>query len=490
MRRNKGTPLWRTAAFRLAIVFAAIFGVGAAAMLALLDFGIARYAEDELHAALRHQMAIMRADAQLEGGAALSNILAEHVRTDSVSRYRYLVIPPSGARFDSGIPDAAVRIDGFGRIEAQASDMPSIGTRSRVDMLILTERIADGTFMAVGRESYPLDDLRVALHRIALWGSAAVILLAAAAGAIVGLLFLRRLERVNATTGRIMDGNLSERIPPIGFGQEFHDLTRNLNAMLDRLESAMAAMRQISTDLAHDLRMPLNRLRNRLEEIDASSDTQAMQIESAIEEADEMLRLFNAMLRIARIEAGNTPCDMEAIDLGALIERAVDAYQPAAEEGGRKLIPRLDGPQSVRGDTALLSQLLANLIDNGLCHTPPGTRIEIAARATADGVSLIVSDDGTGVPEAELPQLAKRFYRVDHSRTRPGTGLGLTLVAAIAELHKAPMTITNRHPGLSVEILFARADALPFNPRFAAPSPLPPADGQPGRRERRHDIPA
>jgi len=456
LRRIAG--LWRTFAFRLAIIFASIFGLGATGMLALLDFGIARFAEEELHNALRHQMAIMRADAQIEGGPALVKVLAEHVRTDGVSRYRYLVVPVSGPSFNSGISEDAIRIDGFGSIEVPVSDVSSIGRYNRVGMLVLTSRMPDGTFMAVGRESYPLDELRTGLHRIATWGSLILVLLAVAAGATTGLLFLRRLERVNATTDRIMEGNLSERLPPIGFGQEFHDLTRNLNAMLDRVEAAMAAMRQVSTHFAHDLRMPLTRLRNRLEELDASSDAQAVQIESAIEEADELLSLFNAMLRIARLEAGSIRRDMALVDLSQLVERAVEAYQPAAEDGGRKLLCRLDGSRLVVGDSALLSQLLANLIDNGLCHTPPGTLIEVEARSTADGVMLIVRDDGPGVPEPELPKLTKRFYRVDHSRTRPGTGLGLTLVAAIVELHHAWMNIVNRHPGLCVEIRFAHAD--------------------------------
>lgn len=461
MRRIKPlSVLWRTAAFRLAAVFASIFGLGAATMLVLLDFGIARFAEEELRNALRHQMAIMRADAQLEGGSALTNILAEHVRTDRVSRYRYLVIPPSGPRFNSGIPEGAIHIDGFGITEAVADDIPSIRDRSPVEMLVLTERIADGTFMAVGRESYALDELRTGLHRIAIGGGLALVLLAIAAGLITGTLFLRRLELVNATTGRIMDGNLSERLPSIGFGQEFDDLTHNLNAMLDRLEGAMAAMRQISTDLAHDLRMPLTRLRNRLEELDASSDAHSVQVESAIGEADELLRLFNGMLRLAQLEAGSIRRDMAQVDLCPLIQRAVDAYQPAAEEGGRTLLCRLNGPLTVLGDAALLSQLLANLIDNGLCHTPPGTTIDVEACATQDGVLLIVRDDGTGVPEMDLPSLTKRFYRVDHSRTRPGTGLGLTLAAAIVDLHGAKIKIANRHPGLCVEIEFTHRDII------------------------------
>ncbi|MCG2842061.1 HAMP domain-containing histidine kinase [Sandaracinobacter sp. RS1-74] len=439
----------------MAAVFASIFGVGAATMLVMLDFGVARFAEEELHSALYHQMAIMRADAQLEGSAALVNILTEHVRTDSVSRYRYLVIPPVGPRFNSGLPEDATRFDGFGIVEAPSSDVSSIGRKAEVRMLVLTERMADGSFMAVGRESYPLDDLRAGLHKIAIWGSLALMLLAVVAGLLAGLLFLRRLKLVNATTGRIIDGNLSERLPAIGFGQEFDDLTRNLNAMLDRLEATMAAMRQVSTDVAHDLRMPLTRLRNRLEELHPASDAQAARIESAIEEADELLSLFNTMLRIARLQAGDVHQDMVPVDLSLLVERAIEAYQPAAEQSGHLLLHRSAGPHIVVGDAAMLNQLLANLIDNGLQHTPAGTSVEIALSSAADGVRLLVKDDGPGVGEAEVPNLTKRFYRADDSRTRPGTGLGLTLVSAIVDLHEASLRISG-HPGFAVEVWFSR----------------------------------
>lgn len=446
------STLWRTAAVRLAIIFASILGIGATVMLFLLDFGIARFAENELQDALRHQMAIMRADAQLEGGGALAKVLAEHVRTDTISRYHYLVIPPTGPAFNSGLPEDVLDIDGFGSIEAPASDVSSISGHSRIGMLVLTERVADGTFMAVGRENAHLNQLREGLNRIAIWGSLFLILLAIATGLTTGLLFLRRLERVNATTGRIMEGNLSERLPSIGFGQEFHDLTHNLNTMLERLDAAMAAMRQISTDLAHDLRMPLTRLRNRLEEMKASPDNQTVQIEEAIEEADELLSLFNAMLRLARLEAGSIPCEMVDVDLSQLAERAVEAYQPAAEDSGRSLTCSVNGLNFVRGDSALLSQLLANLMDNGLCHTPPGTAISVEVDSTPDAVLLVVRDNGPGVSDAELPQLIKRFYRTDRSRTQPGTGLGLTLVYAIVQLHEATLSIVNLHPGLCVEI--------------------------------------
>lgn len=454
-RIDQITRLWRTATFRLAVVGASIFGIGAAAILVLLDFGIARFAEQELRGALRHQMAIMRADATLEGGAALVKILGEHVRTDRINRYRYLVVPPSGNVFNSGLPENARQIHGFGIARATADDLPSIRSESPVEMLVLTERMADGTFIAVGRENYPLDDLRAGLHRVALWGGLSLILLAIVAGALSGILFLRRLEQVNTTTGRIMEGNLSERLPAIGFGQEFHDLTYNLNAMLDRMETAMAAMEQISADIAHDLRMPLTRLRNRLEEIDPVSDEQARQVEGAIGEADELLGLFNAMLRLARLEAGSTPPNMAPVDIAVLAERAVEAYQPAAEQGGRKLLIKRGPPQFIMADATLINQLLANLIDNSLYHTPAGTRVEVSVESSPGGTRLTVMDDGPGVPEGDIANLTKRFFRVDHSRTLPGTGLGLTLVAAIVQRHKASLRISNRHPGLCTEVLFA-----------------------------------
>lgn len=347
------------------------------------------------------------------------------------------------------------RSRGIGTVDAIAHDIASLQAQSPIKMVVLTERLADGSFMAVGRERYPLDDLRSGLHRFALWGSVGLIMLAAIAGGTASFLFLRRLERVNETTGRIMDGNLSERLPVIGFGREFDELTGNLNAMLDRLEAAMTAMRQVSTDVAHDLRAPLTRLKNRLEEIAPSSEAQALQVEGAIEEADELLSAFSAMLRLARLEGGSLPFGMAPIDLSELAERAVDAYRPAAEEGGRRLMLSVV-PAVVTGDGALLNQLLANLIDNGLYHTPKGTTVSVDVRPSAEDVLLVVSDDGIGVADADLPNLTHRFYRTDHSRNRPGTGLGLTLAAAIAERHRARMTITNRYPGLCVEICFPR----------------------------------
>lgn len=467
---RRTTALWRTAAFRLALIFAAIFGVGAALLLALLDYSIGRHAEHELRSALRHQMGIMRADAQLEGAEALVNILNEHVRTDTISRYRYLVVPVDGARFEGGVPETALAVDGFGVVDALASDGAVPGRSNRVEMLVYTERLGDGAFMAVGREVYPLADLRHGLNRIALIGSVALMILAVMAGLAAGLIFLRRLDRVNATTGRIMEGNLSERLPTIGLGQEFHDLTHNLNTMLDRLEALMSGMKQLSADLAHDLRMPLTRLRNRLEEIEAKDAAQAGRIAEALGEADELLTLFNALLRLARLEAGAARFEMVPVDLGELMDRAVETFTPGAEDLGRRLrLRRDDGDALVLGDPALLGQLLANLIDNAIDHTRPGTQVDCVVATAARSVTLRIEDDGPGVPPDEIPHLTKRFYRLDQSRTRPGAGLGLSLAAAIADLHGARMEITALSPGLSVSLRFAKAEPASLPGLFRRP---------------------
>ncbi|MBP2160427.1 MULTISPECIES: ATP-binding protein [Asticcacaulis] len=445
--------LWSTATFRLAAVFTLIFGVGSAILLLVLNMAVSRFAEQEIRQALQHQMAIMRADVNLEGGAALANVLNEHSLNDDISRYSYYVVAPDGKVFSSGLPAEVARATGFSRIVIPvetADGQPEPGT-----FMVLTERARDGTFMAVGRDTYSLQQLRDGLNNVALWGGLGLIILAVGAGTTAGMLFLKRLDRVNAVAARLIDSNLSERLPSIGFGSEFDKLAGNLNRMLDRLEAAITAVRQVSADLAHDLRTPLTRLRNRLDEAAATGEPSL--INDAIDETDEILRVFNALLRIAQIEGGDVRKTFQKLDLGDIIGRVIEIYQPAAEEGGRILRPDLTGKAMVMGDAALLQQLLTNLVDNALNHTPAGTTVMVSLGHDAGKVVLTVADDGPGVPPPEQAKITKRFYRLDASRGTPGAGLGLPLVVAIADLHKAAFAIEDNAPGLRVKILFNSA---------------------------------
>ncbi len=458
---KKFFTIWQTATFRLAAIFALIFGIGSAILLLVLDIAIARFAEDEIRDALNHQMAIMRADVKLEGGSALANVLKTHSNSDKLGRYKYLVIPSSGPLFSNGLPETVTAIEGFDRLNIPNTQDKLGKTQENISYLVLTERTVDGTFLAVGRDTSPLEELRIGLNHYALLAGIGLILLSILAGSILGMLFLRRLEGVNMATSRIIAGNIAERLPPIGFGQEFEELAGNLNTMLDKLESAMVSVRQVSTDLAHDLRTPLTRLRNRLEEaLDRSSDNDEL-IRDAIEEADEILLVFNALLRLVQLEGNKIKQNFQDVDLNELIERIVEIYQPAAEESNRTLLCKITGKLFLHADPALLNQLLTNLVDNALSHTPAGTVVTLEANSSPEGVILSVYDNGHGIPDEELINVTKRFYRVDASRSTPGFGLGLTLVSAIAEVHGAKLNISNTHPGFLVEIIFPTTTIKP-----------------------------
>lgn len=457
-RTRRRTRLWQTATFRLALAFSLIFGIGSAALLFALDISMSRAAAEELEDSLRSQMAIMRADANLEGAEALIGILESHHASGDPSPYVYLVILPDGRRFNAGLPEDISLEIGLHRISVPATDSrPGKGDET-MDMLVLADRAQDGAMMAVGRAASTLDKLTAGLHRIALIGGAGLILLAAVAGLVMGAMMLRRLERVNSAAEQVVGGDAARRLPALGFGREFDALVANLNRMLDRLDHTMTALRQVSSDLAHDLRTPLTRLRNTLEEGAAGDDVErAAWAERGISEIDEALGILNALLRIAQVEAADRKSGFAAVDVGALAQTLIDAYRPEAEDSGHRLMLSAEPGLMAVCDAALVKQLLANLIDNALRHTPPGTAVALTARTMADEIEVAVADDGPGVPPGESGNIVKRFYRLDRSRATPGAGLGLTLANAIAELHGHALEIADNRPGLKIAVRLQRA---------------------------------
>ncbi len=239
--------------------------------------------------------------------------------------------------------------------------------------------------------------------------------------------------------------------------------------MLDRLGHAMTALRQVSTDLAHDLRTPLSRLRNTLEEGAGGDDHQRAEWAArGIADIDEVLDVLNALLRIAQVESSNRKSAFGPLDIGGLVTTIADAYRPAAEESGHAIAVAAPSGIEVNGDVALLKQLLANLVDNALRHTPAGSRIDIAVTAGRENATVSVADDGPGVPRADIGNITRRFYRLDRSRSTPGAGLGLTLAKAIADLHGAPFTLSDNRPGLRIEIALTRSPA-PADQQAGAP---------------------
>jgi signal transduction histidine kinase len=261
--------------------------------------------------------------------------------------------------------------------------------------------------------------------------------------------FLRRADVIVKTCRAIMAGNLATRIPVRGTQDELDRLSETINAMLDRIAALMSNVTQVTNDIAHDLRTPVTHLRHRLErarERAVTTEDYDRALEAAIAASDDILALFAALLRIAQIEAGARRTAFAPLNVAALLAHLRDLFAPVAEDSGHRLEFTLEQKLQISGDKELLTQLFSNLIENAIIHTPAGTRVSVVLKRQGHEALVLVSDDGPGVPPEEHQKLFQRFYRREASRTRPGFGLGLALVSAIADLHGARLKIETVQP--------------------------------------------
>ena len=275
----------------------------------------------------------------------------------------------------------------------------------------------------------------------------------------VGRLTESRIQSISGTMGRVAAGELSARVPAETRSND--DLSRvssEINATLEQLESLVESQIQISNDIAHDLRTPLQRLRQRLERMSNQSPIDPDDANLALEQTEDLIGTFNAMLRIAQLEAGDRRERFQPTDLGTLATNIFEAFEPSAEEAGQNLLLKTQAlPVVVSGDPDLLMQLLSNMVENSLRHTPKGTTIEIEVSQRDDIPVLSVSDNGPGIAPEDRERVFRRFYRGEKSRTTGGNGLGLSLCKAIAELHHANLALSDNHPGLKMEARFLSA---------------------------------
>jgi signal transduction histidine kinase len=321
--------------------------------------------------------------------------------------------------------------------------------------------LADGTYLAVGRDMHPV----YRMQRLLVRGFAVCLVLTIALALGGGLLttssVLRRIEAINGASREVEAGALDRRIPiSPGPRDEFAELAFHLNRMLDRIQTLLTDLQQVTNDIAHDLRTPLSRLRHRLELArlgPADPEAHERAIDRAIEDTDGILATFASLLRIAQIEAGTRRAGFTEIDLSGLAQGLLETYEPVAEDAGRHLSGRIAPGILVQGDRQLMTQMIVNLIENALQHTPEGSTIAMTLDPGAQGPTLVVADNGPGIPETMRESVFKRFIRLDRSRSTPGSGLGLSLVAAIAELHGITVTLGDNEPGLRVILPFPAA---------------------------------
>jgi signal transduction histidine kinase len=316
---------------------------------------------------------------------------------------------------------------------------------ARVQVVTLMGKV----HLLVGRELSDVLRARSIMARAMATGIFFTVIMGLIWGNVMSLKLLGRLEQVNRASREIMGGSMDRRIPLSGSGDEFDRLAGNLNDMLDRIGELLATVRQVSDNIAHDLRSPLTRLRSRLElalleQPDAASQRQA--IEEAITQAESIIATFNALLTIAQAESAAARGGFEDLDLSVIVRDAAELYEPLAEDKSIALTVGVDEGLAVRGNRHLLSQAVANLLDNAVKYTPAGGTIQVGAVANPEGSFLSVADTGPGIPEEERENVLRRFYRLDQSRGTPGSGLGLSLVAAVARLHGARLTLSDNVP--------------------------------------------
>ena len=493
------TGLLNTSAFRLAAIYFALFATSVLALLTFIYFSTADFVEAQAEETIDAEIRGLADQYREHGLAGLVEVIDERVsaaqRTPGrIDETVYLITDPLLHKLAGNIdtwPPAVEQGNGWVSFPVTVQ----VRGNAETDIARASVIVLPGNFhLLVGRN---LRDARLFRQRITTTlGWAALITLAL--GVVGGLLMtrnmLRKVDAVNRTSTRIIHGDLSQRVPVSGTGDEFDQLSQNLNAMLDQIERLMAGMRQVTDNIAHDLRTPLARLRARLEVTLLEKPDEGRYAEvlrETINEADGLLGTFNALLSIAEAEAGSRRHGLDTLDLGEIARNVAELYEPVADESGLGFQSDIAEKVMVRGDRHLLSQAIANLLDNALKYTRDG-KVTLRVAAHAGKARVEVADTGPGVPPDRRNVVFDRFVRLEGSRSTPGNGLGLSLVRAVAKLHDGAVWIEDSVPGgdppglkVIIELPLAAADASEPDrdlPRvLPAPSPAMAVAADPPR---------
>jgi signal transduction histidine kinase len=446
-----------TLVFRLTALYCLLFAVSVGVLFAVVWIVTSRTMTGQIAAGVKREAVSLADEYRATDAATAAASIERRLRRGGLSYY--LLQDGSGAWIAGNIVPVEP-ILGFVELEVrlQSRDQTMDGQgEDRREAIGYGVLLSDGTYVLAADNIDRLKNAQQAIRTAFVVAGGISILLAILGGLALSSGFLRRIELVNRTAARIMAGNVEARVPVRANGDEIDNLAANLNAMLERIQSLMQNLQQVSSDVAHDLRTPLARLRQNLEAARTNATTvEAFRtsIDAAIAETQGLLEMFSALLRIAQIESGSRRTGFSKVDVSELLEFVATTYQPVAEDQGGRLLSEIAPGLLVSGDRGLLLQLATNLVENALRHTPPGSTIKLRLQRDGSDIVAIFADDGPGIPPEEHEKVFRRFYRREASRTTPGSGLGLALVTAVAELHGARISLRDGKPGLVVELRF------------------------------------
>ena len=470
-RSSRLLTLYKNTAVRLSAVYLLLFS----ACAALLVFYITSISESQLQARMKASISdeVAELGEVYSQGGITSLLKVLERRAHQPGANLYVIAGPNGeilAGNVAALQPGVLNEEGW-------SDRPFLyerfgdnNKREQHAAIAHVFSFENGLRILVGRDIGEPENARLLVRQalmlaLGIMGLGALIIWFA-----IGRNALRRIDRTSVAAQKIMDGDLSERLPVTGAGDEFDRLSVSLNAMLARMERLNEGLRQVSDNIAHDLKTPLTRLRNKAENA-LAGDRDALEyrgaLEDVISESDQLIRTFNALLMISRVEAGSAAAEMSDLDLSAIAAEFAELYEPVAEDQDLALKRSIEPGVIIRGNRELVGQAISNLLDNAIKYggNPDSPVIEITVDRTDDQIRLVVADHGAGIPEDKYEDVVKRFYRLDESRSKPGTGLGLALAVAVMELHGGRIELSPTEPGrtdnrgLAVNMLFPQERA-------------------------------
>jgi signal transduction histidine kinase len=462
--RRRSKPLIRSAGIRFAMVYAVVFGVSAFALAFSLWYSTVGLLQRQVEFAIRSDSTALNEHFQIGGLPSLIAAIHDRLTDTADSDGIYLLLDPLGNRIIGNLdqwPKGLNEADSWYELPVTLA-----ASRQGVSSVALLRSftLEGGSHLLVGRDVRARAELRNVLRDGLLWALGLMVALGILGALLIRSLFRRMIRDISTTTRAIALGDLTRRIPKTGDEDEFDELAEIINDMLDRISRLMDGVRQVSNAIAHDLRTPITRARARLEDASLHADT-AEDLQSAIERAtldlDGIVGVFEALLRIAEIEAGSRRAAFAPIDLAPMLRDIDELYRVVAEERGLFLETVIAERLPLLGDRDLVQQAVANLLDNALKFSPPRTVISFVARLDEAIVEICVSDRGPGISEEDRSRATERFFRAESARSTTGSGLGLALVAAVAQLHNGTLHLADNHPGLrAIVALPARRDAV------------------------------
>jgi signal transduction histidine kinase len=456
--------LIRTTAFRLTLVYLLLFVFFAFTLLGYFAWNTRRLVTEQITQTILSETSELTD--RFESGGLRGLVTAVENRALRPSSNLYLVAIPAGQGVAGNVGSLEPGIiDRTGWAETRYRRLEETDLAEHRALVRVTQ-LSGGFRLLVGRDLEERRRVFGVVASAAQWSFLIVIVLGLGGGVLVARRVLARIDAMTGTTQRIMAGDLSERLPVGRSGDELDRLAGNLNAMLERIEALMRGLKEVSDNIAHDLKTPLTRLRNRAEEALAKSGNEVdyrAALERTIDESDALIRTFNALLMIARAESGQARDDMSDFDAADVARGIHELYEPLAEDDGLKLVVAA-APAPLHGNRELISQALANLVENAIKYGKPAGQdrdatVTIHSEREGETVLLSVADHGPGIPEADRARAVDRFVRLEASRTLPGSGLGLSLASAVATLHGGELRLSDNHPGLRATLVLPRRGA-------------------------------